>query len=337
VNATLSDIIWKTISGLLAVALTWLLVRRRNQNNSATLDCWLIAAEDALKVIGKLERERENVDMSVLAPTLGISEALTDNVITVLLESGWLQDDTSKGLRLTEQGRKRAQQLVRAHRLWEQYLVEHGEMTPEAVHAEAHRREHTTTPADAAKLDDELGHPARDPHGHPIPAAGSPVPEPGGVLLSECVVGKRMRVLDVADEPPVLFAQLVAMGLTPGAAVEVVRREKALLWVNVSENLLPLAATAAAYVRLAPLPALPVPMGELPAGSVARVVETQGTGKHQRRMLDMGLVPGAQVIVLRAAPLGDPVEYRVEHSAVSMRRSDANTILVEEEVPQEHD
>ena len=47
-------------------------------------------------------------------------------------------------------------------------------------------------------------------------------------------------------------------------------------------------------------------------------------------MLDMGLVPGAEVIVVREAPLGDPVEYRVKGTAISMRRADANTVLVEE-------
>jgi len=51
----------------------------------------------------------------------------------------------------------------------------------------------------------------------------------------------------------------------------------------------------------------------------------------------MGLVPGAEVSVLRTAPLGDPVEYRIKGAAVSMRRSDANTVLVEEESSQEDD
>ena len=81
---------------------------------------------------------------------------------------------------------------------------------------------------------------------------------------------------------------------------------------------------------MVPVPALAVPLGELPAGSRARVVDVQGSGKHQRRMLDMGLVPGAEVVVVREAPLGDPVEYRIKGTAISMRRSDASTVLVGE-------
>jgi ferrous iron transport protein A len=73
-----------------------------------------------------------------------------------------------------------------------------------------------------------------------------------------------------------------------------------------------------------------VPLSELAVGIRAMVVEVKGGGKHQRRMLDMGLVPGAEVTVLRKAPMGDPVEYRVKGTAIALRRSDANTILVEE-------
>jgi len=59
-------------------------------------------------------------------------------------------------------------------------------------------------------------------------------------------------------------------------------------------------------------------------------VEVTGEGKHQRRMLDMGFVPGASVDVVRKAPLGDPVEYSVKGTAVALRQREASTILVEE-------
>jgi len=79
-----------------------------------------------------------------------------------------------------------------------------------------------------------------------------------------------------------------------------------------------------------PTPVLPVPMGELPVGSQARVVEIAGSGRHQRRMLDMGFVPGAELSTVRKAPLGDPIEYRIKGTAVALRREDAATVLVEE-------
>ena len=120
------------------------------------------------------------------------------------------------------------------------------------------------------------------------------------------------------------------MGLTPGVDVEVLEREPDLLRLKLDGNVVPLAAAAARHVFVVPAPVLPIPMGELPVGSRAMVAEVRGGGRHQRRMLDMGLVPGAEVTVIRTAPLGDPVEYRVKGTAIAMRRSDANSILVEE-------
>lgn len=70
---------------------------------------------------------------------------------------------------LTEAGRARALELVRAHRLWETYLAEHA-VAAEAWHEEAERLEHA--PGVAEELAQSLGHPAADPHGSPIPQAG---------------------------------------------------------------------------------------------------------------------------------------------------------------------
>lgn len=330
-EAAVPTIAWKLLSALLAIALAWVLLRRRRDAGREGLDRWQTVAEDALKVIAKLRRRGAHVDRSVLAAALGVSDELSEEIAAVLVSMGWLRRGDGRGLQLTERGERRAHELVRVHRLWEKYLVEHEGMSPDAVHVEAHRREHTTTPAEAERLDAEMGYPAWDPHGHAIPDAGRRVPEAGGVPLSECPVGRSMRVLHVADDPPALFAQLATMGLTPGAEIKVVGREDDRLHVKVDDRPLPLAAGAAAHVNVSPAPARPIEMGKLAPGSRARVVETRGAGRHQRRMLDLGLVPGAEVSVLRTAPLGDPVEYRVKGAALSMRRSDANTVLVEEE------
>ena len=330
-SSWLPNMLWPVVSALLAIALAWMALRRRGEVKLPASDCWRIAAEDALKVIVELERDEQPVGVELLAAALAISDPLAEAVVEVLVASGWAEEDTNGALRLTERGRARATHLVRAHRLWEQYLVERQGMSLEAVHAEAHRREHATTAERAADLDAELGHPVRDPHGHVIPNPGGRLPQTGGASLTQAAVGKRLRILDVADHPLPLFSQLLAMGLTPGTEIELASREPRRLWVKINGEPMALALEAAERVRAAPVPALSVPMGELPPGGRGRVVETTGGGTHQRRMLDMGLVPGAQVSVLRTAPLGDPVEYLVKGTAISMRRSDANTVLVEEE------
>jgi len=265
-----------------------------------------------------------------LARAVGLPEFLAEQGMEALLAFGWVEEDAQGGMHLTNEGKRRAQELIRAHRLWERYLVEREEMPLETVHTEADRREHEITPEEVAKLDAELGHPAWDPHGDIIPDAGHRVPPPAGSPLTACTPGNRLRILHVEDEPPALLAQLVAMGLKPGVEVEVVERRPEYMRVKINEDISPLATAAAGRVHAVPVPVLPVPLSELPVGSRARVAEVKGGGKHQRRMLDMGLVPGAEVAVIRTSPLGNPVEYRVKGTSIALRRSDADTVLVEE-------
>jgi Fe2+ transport system protein FeoA/Mn-dependent DtxR family transcriptional regulator len=290
-----------------------------------------VEVEDALKAAYILQEARGAWDGEELARSVGFSETMAGDVTGGLVASGWAEEDVQGRMHLTETGEARARELIRAHRLWERYLVEREGMPLEAVHAEAHLREHEMTPEELKRLDAELGHPAWDPHGHAIPAPGCRVPSSlARPLLEEGSPGSRVRVVCLDDELSPLLAQLVALGLKPGVDVEVLEREPDLLRLRLDGNVIPLAAAAARHISVVPAPALPVPLGELPVSSRARVAEVQGGGKHQRRMLDMGLVPGAEVVVVREAPLGDPVEYHIKGTAISMRRADANTVLVGE-------
>jgi Fe2+ transport system protein FeoA len=149
-------------------------------------------------------------------------------------------------------------------------------------------------------------------------------------LLDEGTPGNRLRVVYLDDESAPLLAQLAVMGLAPGVDVQVLGREHNLVRLRLDGVVIPLATKAAGHVFVVAAPSLRVPLGELPVGSRAQVVETRGSGKHERRMLDMGFVPGAEVAVIRRAPLGDPVEYRIKGTAVALRKDDADTILVGE-------
>lgn len=103
------------------------------------------------------------------------------------LARGGLLELENGGVELTEEGRREAQRLVRAHRLWETYL-EHAGAPREELHKEAHRLEHIHTPEALEYLDDKLGHPLRDPHGAEIPestALATPGKEVNASLLRE--------------------------------------------------------------------------------------------------------------------------------------------------------
>jgi len=326
---------WPGLSFLLFVLWLWTLLRQRRAAHAARtptpgLAHQPVEVEDALKAAYTLQEARGAWGGEELARSVGLSETMAEEVARALVALGWAEEDVQGGMHLTETGEARARELVRAHRLWERYLVDREGMHLEAVHAEADRREHEMTPEQAEEMDAELGYPAWDPHGDIIPDAGHQAPPPAGSPLAACTPGDRLRIMHVEDEPPALFAQLVAMGFKPGVELKVVERQPGRLVVRIAGSPLSLAAAAAERIHAVPVPVLPVPLSELPVGSRARVAEVKGGGRHQRRMLDMGLVPGAEVTVIRTAPLGDPVEYRVKGTAIAMRHTDADSVMVEE-------
>jgi Fe2+ transport system protein FeoA len=72
-------------------------------------------------------------------------------------------------------------------------------------------------------------------------------------------------------------------------------------------------------------------LNELKPQQRGTVVKVGGKGLVKRRMLDMGLVKGAQVEVVRVAPLGDPIEFTVKGYSLSLRKSEAREVQVETE------
>ena len=68
---------------------------------------------------------------------------------------------------------------------------------------------------------------------------------------------------------------------------------------------------------------------ELPLGKSAKVVKLTGEGAIKRRIMDMGITKGTELIVRKVAPLGDPIEITVRGYELSLRKADAERIEVE--------
>ncbi len=64
-------------------------------------------------------------------------------------------------------------------------------------------------------------------------------------------------------------------------------------------------------------------------GEKATVKKIQGEGAIKRRIMDMGLTKGTEVIVRKVAPLGDPIEMTVRNYELSLRKADAEMVEVE--------
>lgn len=72
-------------------------------------------------------------------------------------------------------------------------------------------------------------------------------------------------------------------------------------------------------------------LADLRPGQVARIASIDCERRMARRLMEMGLLPGTRVRVVRVAPLGDPMEIRLRHYALSVRRSEAARIAVQPE------
>jgi len=74
-------------------------------------------------------------------------------------------------------------------------------------------------------------------------------------------------------------------------------------------------------------------LSELEPGECGVVVRTEGSSATRRRIMDMGIVRGAAIRIIRRAPLGDPVEFEIRDYNLSLRKRDAENIYIELEEP----
>lgn len=70
-------------------------------------------------------------------------------------------------------------------------------------------------------------------------------------------------------------------------------------------------------------------LSQLAPGATARITAVGAIGPMKRRLMDMGVLPGETVRVEKVAPLGDPIEIRIRSYSLSLRKKEAQEILVE--------
>ena len=68
---------------------------------------------------------------------------------------------------------------------------------------------------------------------------------------------------------------------------------------------------------------------DVKVGETVKVSKLNGEGAVKRRIMDMGITKGVEVFVRKVAPLGDPIEITVRNYELSIRKADAQMILVD--------
>jgi manganese/zinc/iron transport system permease protein len=131
-----------------------------------------VAEENILRTLYKLvernQQDQQDFNQSDIQALRSVpTESLQKTLKTLCKKQ--LIESSARGFRLTKNGLELAIQLTRRHRLWENYLNEQAELTPEQVHKQAERIEHILTDSQEQQLQAELTNADSDPHGNPIP------------------------------------------------------------------------------------------------------------------------------------------------------------------------
>ncbi|WP_461239952.1 metal-dependent transcriptional regulator [Paucilactobacillus sp. N302-9] len=125
--------------------------------------------EDYLKIIFELGGVQRKVANKEIALSLGVAAGSVTEMVTKLVEEKLVVHEPYAGISLTDAGLQVATQLVRKHRLWEDFLVNKLKYDLPDVHPEAEVLEHQTSERLINALDDFLQHPKYCPHGGVIP------------------------------------------------------------------------------------------------------------------------------------------------------------------------
>ncbi len=74
-----------------------------------------------------------------------------------------------------------------------------------------------------------------------------------------------------------------------------------------------------------------ITLDTLPCGDSATVKKLTAVGAVRKRLMDLGLTPGADLTMRKVAPLGDPIEITLRGYELSLRKAEAAFVLVEVE------
>jgi DtxR family Mn-dependent transcriptional regulator len=184
-------------------------------------------AEDYLKAVWRAQEwSGSPVTPSDLAASLGAARSTASESIRRLADQGLLEHRPYGAVALTEDGRRRALDVVRRHRLVETFLVQMLGYTWDEVHEDAEVIEHAVSDRFVGRLDAALGHPRRDPHGDPIPDADGAVHRPVAMTLDDAPTSTPLRVTRVADDDPDLLRHLSTLGLGLDATLTAVEHQR---------------------------------------------------------------------------------------------------------------
>ncbi|MCC6679890.1 MAG: metal-dependent transcriptional regulator [Phycisphaeraceae bacterium] len=173
------------------------------------------------------QQPTELIPMGQVAEAMRVSPGTATSMMKTLAEAGLVEYEPRAGVRLSERGLALALQILRRHRLIEQFLVQVLGLDWSEVHDEAEELEHAISDKVLERIDLLLGHPDTDPHGDPIPPSHGQPAHVELTPLSLAEVGAQVTVARVLDQQPDFLNFAHQHGLTPGSRLTVLAHQPA--------------------------------------------------------------------------------------------------------------
>jgi DtxR family transcriptional regulator, Mn-dependent transcriptional regulator len=182
------------------------------------------AEENYLKSIYHLAESGKEVLTNAIAEAMNTKAASVTDMLKKLSAKKLVAYEKYHGVQLTPEGKSEALMVVRKHRLWETFLVSKLGFAWHEVHDVAEQLEHIDSSLLIEKLDEFLGFPAADPHGHPIPDQHGKLQELRQPSLNESALHTPCRVHAIRHDSPAFLQYLSKIGVYLGANVVVTDR-----------------------------------------------------------------------------------------------------------------
>jgi len=178
-----------------------------------------VATDDYLTAIYRLSHD-EGLDVIAvrLADRLEITPPSVAGMLKRLIRDGLVSTDTRKAIHLTSEGLRRAEQMVRRHRLAECLITNVLKVPWWRAYEEAHLLEHGISDITEPHLFETLGRPQRSPFGYPIPGHG-PNRKLSMTTLADIKEGQQAVIDRVFEEDEQLLQFFDEEGIRPGQRV----------------------------------------------------------------------------------------------------------------------
>ena len=183
------------------------------------------AEENYLKAILNISfNTNKKVSTNEISNVLKTSPASVTDMLKKLLEKKMVKYEKYKGVKLSNSGKQYAINILRKHRLWETFLVEHLGFNWSEVHEIAEELEHIKSTNLIDKLDAFLGYPKFDPHGEPIPNKEGVIPNVKSTSLDQMEIGFAGHVLGVTIDDKLFLDYLTKLNIKIGTKIKIIQK-----------------------------------------------------------------------------------------------------------------